>query len=98
MIDSGGIKLHIFMPSERKIWTIIGKFDEHWVDPDLEFCSCKSYYFKTLSEGEICYHLSNVEYAIKENKYIKIQFDDSEFMGFFKALITDIANRYVRNS
>ena len=32
-VYSGRVKLHIFEPSKRKIWTIVGKEKEHWLDP-----------------------------------------------------------------
>ena len=40
VISEKRIKLHHFLPSDRKIWTVVGKEKEHWLDPDLEFCSC----------------------------------------------------------
>ena len=32
------LKLHYFVPSERKLWTIIGKNNEYWLDPELDYC------------------------------------------------------------
>ena len=39
VITEKRIKLHYFLPSNRKIWTIVGKEKEHWLEPDLKFCS-----------------------------------------------------------
>ena len=39
------VKLHHFLPSNRKIWTVVGKDKEHWLDPDLQFCSCTGFFF-----------------------------------------------------
>jgi len=33
------VKLHIFQPSKRKIWTVVGVENEYWLDPELDFCS-----------------------------------------------------------
>ena len=88
-VELGAVKLHVFQPSGREIWTVVGKDDEHWADPDLQFCSCKSYYYKTLSNGEICYHLRSVLQAIQNNKFIRIDFDDTEYIGFLKVLLRD---------
>ena len=44
-----GVKLHVFKPSNREVWTVVGKDNEYWVDPECSFCSCKDDYFQTLS-------------------------------------------------
>jgi predicted nucleic acid-binding Zn finger protein len=90
--ENSRAKLHLFLPSGRKIWVVVGKENEHWVDPELEFCSCKSYYFKTLSDGEQCYHLKTVRKSQDEKSYTTIEFSDSEYIQFTKALLQDIAN------
>ena len=45
LLSEKRIKLHIFEPSDRKIWTVVGTDKEYWFDPDLDFCSCPGYYF-----------------------------------------------------
>ena len=40
VLDEKRIKLHVFEPSNRKIWTVVGSDREYWLDPDLDFCSC----------------------------------------------------------
>ena len=39
------VKLHHFLPSDRNIWTIVGNEKEHWLDPELQFCSCAGFYY-----------------------------------------------------
>ena len=34
LVSEKRVKLHLFEPSKRKIWTVVGKGEEHWVDPD----------------------------------------------------------------
>ena len=46
LLEEGAVKFHIFQPSGRAIWTVVGRDDEHWADIELGFCSCKSYYYK----------------------------------------------------
>lgn len=85
-----GVKLHVFKPSNREIWTVVGKDNEYWVDPENNFCSCKDYYFQTLSGKEKCYHLQIIGVA-KEKKLVEvIEFSDDEYDKFLKALINDI--------
>jgi predicted nucleic acid-binding Zn finger protein len=85
-----GVKVHIFKPSNREIWSVVGKDREYWVDPEDNFCSCEDYYFKTLSGKERCYHLQIIDIA-KEKKLVDvIEFNDDEYESFLKALINDM--------
>jgi len=93
IVNYGGVKLHFFQPSGRMVWTVVGRDSEHWLDPELEFCSCKNYYFQALSGAEPCYHLKSLTQAAFEKKFVTIQFDDSEYIRFFKAVISDNVNK-----
>ena len=85
-----GVKVHLFKPSSREIWTVVGKDREYWVDPEESFCSCEDYYFQTLSGKEKCYHLQVIDVA-KEKKLVDvIEFKDEEYDSFLKALINDM--------
>ncbi len=84
------VKLHIFEPSNRKIWTIVGKGKEHWLDPDMDYCSCPGFYFGNISGNKECYHLESVKIAKKENQVETIKFSDDEFSDFVSGLILDI--------
>jgi predicted nucleic acid-binding Zn finger protein len=88
-VNLGSVKLHVFSPSGREIWTVVGKDDEHWADPELHFCSCRHYYYKTMSNDEICYHIKSIEQARQDNKFVRTDFDDSEYNGFLKILLLD---------
>ena len=89
IVNLGSVKLHLFLPSRKEIWTVVGKDDEHWVDPDLQFCSCKYFYYKTLSNDQLCYHLKSVEQAKQSNKFVRTDFNDNEYAGFLKVLLAD---------
>lgn len=90
VISQKRIKLHIFQPSQRKIWTIVGKEKEYWIDPQLNFCSCQSFYFNSTSGKKNCYHLESIALAQKENKVEIITFSDDEFSDFVSGLISDL--------
>lgn len=89
-VSERGVKLHYFEPSGRKIWTVVGKENEHWLDPDLEFCSCEDYYYNALNTGQKCYHLKAVRMAMEQEKVETIKFSDSEFESFISALVKDL--------
>ena len=90
IVSEKRVKLHVFEPSKRKIWTVVGVGDEHWVDPDNHYCSCPGFYFGQLIGKTTCYHLESAEFARKENQSETIIFSDDEFSDFISALISDL--------
>jgi len=90
LVSEKRVKLHVFEPSQREIWTVVGKGKEHWLDPDGEFCSCPGYYFGRLSGKKTCYHLESVLLAKKENTFEKVVFSDEEYAEFLAGLISDL--------
>ena len=90
VVSQKRIKLHIFEPSQRKIWTVVGKEKEYWIDPELNFCSCQSYYFNSVSGKNDCYHLQSIALAQKENKIETIKFSDDEFSDFISGIVSDL--------
>lgn len=88
----GSIKQHRFQPSGTVIWTMVGRDREHWIDPRLGFCSCNGYYYKTLSDGEKCYHLAYLELAMETQNFTTIEFHDSERKIVIIGLISDLRN------
>lgn len=90
IIASKGVKLHVFEPSNRKVWTVVGKENEHWLDPDLGFCSCEDYYYGTLTTGKDCYHLQATKNALQGNTVETVRFSDLEFESFVMALLQDM--------
>jgi len=90
LVSEKRIKLHIFEPTQRKIWTVVGKGEEHWIDPDCNFCSCPGFYFGKLNGKMTCYHLESAQLARNENKVEEIIFSDDEFSDFLRGLISDL--------
>ncbi len=91
-LASGSVKQMLFLPSRKKLWIVVGKDNEYWADPDLGFCSCKDFYFTTLSGGDECYHLKSVRKAIQENWFTAIEFADNEYVEFLQAIVEDSTN------
>ncbi|MFQ5781883.1 MAG: hypothetical protein ACE5GR_02360 [Nitrosopumilus sp.] len=90
VVSDKRVKLHIFEPSQRKIWTVVGKGQEYWVDPIGGYCSCPAFYFGRLNGKDSCYHLESAELAQRENNFEKIIFADEEFSDFISGLISDL--------
>ncbi len=87
------VKLHVFMPSSRRVWTVVGRKHEYWVHPP-HFCTCKDYYFRARAvegseekEKVSCYHLKAVAMAEGSGMVDGVYFHDDEYYGFIRALI-----------
>ncbi len=87
MISEKRVKLHIFEPSQRQIWTVVGMGKEYWLAPDLDFCSCDGYYF---SKTKSCYHLESVKMAKKQETVEIVKFSDDEHGDFIKSLVAEL--------
>ena len=90
VVSQKRVKLHLFEPSQRKIWTVVGMGDEHWLDPEFEYCSCPGFYFGKLNGKNSCYHLDSLKIAKKTNKIETIHFSDDEYEDFIAGLISDL--------
>jgi len=88
-VTSGSVKQLLFLPSRKKLWMVVGRDNEYWTDPGLGFCSCKDFYFTSLSGGDECYHLKSVRKAMQENKFTKLEFADSEYVEYLQAIAED---------
>jgi len=91
-ITSGSVKQMLFLPSGKRLWIVVGKDNEYWADPELGYCSCKDFYFTTLSGGDECYHLKSIRKAVEENRFTAMKFADNEYVEFLRAIAEDNAN------
>lgn len=90
IISEKRVKLHIFEPSKRQIWTVVGMGQEHWLAPEFNYCSCQAYYFGKLKGKKSCYHLDSIKMAEKENDIEVIVFSDEEYLDFLKGLVSEL--------
>ena len=88
-VRPGSVKQMLFLPSGKKLWVVIGRDNEYWTDPELGFCSCKDFYFATLSGGQDCYHLKSVRKTIQQRGFTAIEFDDSDYTQLLQAVADD---------
>ncbi|MHA2037214.1 MAG: hypothetical protein ACW98X_12315 [Promethearchaeota archaeon] len=82
-----GITKHTYKPSNRVVWTAMGKNQEHLIYPHL-FCSCQDYYKNVVVNRirEFCKHIiAQIISEALQNYKEKTQ-DDKEF----KELVGDL--------
>ena len=89
-VSEGRVKLHVFEPSKRSVWTVVGKEQEYWVDPVGRYCSCPGFYFGKLHKKGACYHVESARLAQKEGSFERITFSDDEYSDFVSGLISDL--------
>lgn len=90
LAKDGSVKLHLFLPSKREIWTVVGIEGEHFVNEKEPFCSCKHFHFKVMSDlDKTCSHLKALKIAKKENTFCKYVFHDNEYYDILRAIIKE---------
>jgi predicted nucleic acid-binding Zn finger protein len=49
---AGGVKEARFLPSGRKLFTVVGRLGDEFIDPDKPYCSCSNFFFRVLRGTE----------------------------------------------
>src|SRR5271169_4863881 len=87
----GRVKRHIFIPSGRVIYTVVGRSGDEFIDPEKPFCSCQHFFFRVLGgRDQICYHLLAYEMARAAKSFDQVEMHDEEFGTFLRLLASDL--------
>jgi predicted nucleic acid-binding Zn finger protein len=87
----GCVKRHVFLPSGRYIFTVVGRNADEFIDPDKSFCSCESYFYGVLSSKvKYCYHILSYKIADESGLVQEVRFDDEEYDTFMRLLASDV--------
>jgi predicted nucleic acid-binding Zn finger protein len=87
----GCVKRHTFLPSGRRVHTVVGSNADEFIDPDKPFCSCESYFYGVLSaKVKQCYHMLSYKIAQESGLIREVRFDDEEYDTFMMLLATDV--------
>jgi len=79
------VKKYLFMPSERKVWIVVGRERDYLIMPAAEFCSCDDFYFRVMDgEVHLCYHLIAQKIAVALKWYDKIEESDELYDSLTK--------------
>jgi predicted nucleic acid-binding Zn finger protein len=97
VVKAGRVKRHVFKPSGREIWTVVGSRIDHFVDLEQPYCSCKDFYYHLVRGLEqTCYHLEAARIAKQTNTYCEITFSDEEYQDLLKAILNDLTAKRKR--
>ena len=87
----GCVKKHVFLPSGRSIYTVVGSNADEFIDLETPFCSCESYFYGVLSGRiERCYHILSHMIADEAGLIQEVEFDDQEYDTFLQLLASDV--------
>ena len=93
-IDSvlaGGVKEIRFVPSGRKVITVVGRLGDEFIDPEKPYCSCSNFYFRVLGgREETCYNLLSYKISAKVGKVDVLEFSDDEYGPYLVAAVRDV--------
>ncbi len=88
---AGGVKDVRFIPSGRRLFTVVGRLGDEFIDPDKPYCSCSNFYFRVLGGREdICYHLLSYRIATKTGMTQVVEFSDEEYAPYLAAHMNDV--------
>jgi predicted nucleic acid-binding Zn finger protein len=91
VVLTGGVKEARFLPSGRKIITVVGRLGDEFVDPERPYCSCSNFFFRVLGgREEICYHLLSYRIASQAGRVDVIEFSDEEYHPYMVATVRDV--------
>lgn len=88
---AGGVKEARFLPSGRKIVTVVGSMGDEFIDPDGPYCSCSNFFFRVVGgREEVCYHLLGYQIAFRLGKVDVVEFSDEEYGPYLSATVRDV--------
>lgn len=87
----GCVKRHVFLPSGRQIYTVVGSNADEFIDPEKSYCTCESYFYGVLGKKlDQCYHILSYKIARESSLIKEIRFDDEEYDIFMRLLASDV--------
>jgi len=90
-VIAGGVKECRFLPSERKVFSVVGTLGDEFIDPERPYCSCSNFFFRVMGgKEELCYHLLSYRIAVKTGGVVVVEFSDDEYGEYLSATIRDV--------
>ena len=90
-VIAGGVKECRFLPSGRKVFSVVGTLGDEFIDPERPYCSCSNFFFRVMGgKEELCYHILSYRIAVKTGRVVVVEFSDDEFGEYLSATIGDV--------
>jgi predicted nucleic acid-binding Zn finger protein len=92
-VARGYVKAHVFVPSGRTIYTVVGSSGDEFIAPEKPYCSCSNFFFRVMDgKREYCYHLLGYKMAVEAKKVEQVTFSDDEYSDFLRIVTLDVLN------
>jgi predicted nucleic acid-binding Zn finger protein len=90
-VITGGVKECHFLPSGRKVLSVVGTLGDEFIDPERPYCSCSNFFFRVIGgREELCYHLLSYRIAVRTGRVAVLEFNDDEYGEYLSATIKDV--------
>ena len=90
-VMAGGVKECRFLPSGRRVLSVVGNLGDEFIVPEKPYCSCGNFFFRVLrGREEVCYHLLSYRIATKTGRVDIIEFQDDEYGDYLSAIVSDV--------
>lgn len=90
-VIAGGVKAAVFLPSGRKVATVVGRMGDEFIDPERPYCSCSSFFFQAQAgKDPVCYHLLAQTIARRLGMTDVVEFSDDEYGAYLTAAVHDV--------
>ncbi len=81
----------VFLPSGRKVTTVVGRLGDEFIDPERPYCSCSNFFFRVIGgREETCYHLLSYKVASRLGRLDIVEFSDEEYAAYLMATVRDV--------
>ncbi len=98
-VMAGGVKECRFLPSGRRVLSVVGKLGDEFIDPERPYCSCANFFFRVKrGREEICYHLLSYRIAAETGRVDVIEFKDDEYGDYLSAIVSDVFEVLTKSS
>jgi len=96
---TGGVKECRFLPSGRKVLSVVGTLGDEFIDPEKPYCSCSNFFFRvTGGREETCYHLLSYKIAARTGRLDFVEFGDDEYGEYLSAIVGDVFEVLTKSS
>ena len=90
-VIAGGVKECRFLPSGRKVLSVVGTLGDEFIDPERPYCSCSNFFFRVIGGSEeLCYHLLSYRIAVRTGRVTVLEFSDDEYGEYLSATVKDV--------
>jgi predicted nucleic acid-binding Zn finger protein len=95
---AGGVKECRFLPSGRRVFSVVGTLGDEFIDPEKPYCSCSDFFFRVAGgREELCYHILSYRIAVRTGRVAVVEFSDDEYGEYLSAIVKDVFEVFTKS-